>query len=146
MNDGYKKTNINEERRGAPRYKINLNSSVLITAIRNSGDDKESYLVLQGQLRDVSMTGLALIISYDDMCELEMFGDDLVMRLLLPLPVKAIELETKPVRYQRLDESETGKVLVGTHIINMDGCERILFMDFIHQGEALQSVNLKLTD
>jgi hypothetical protein len=139
MSEFYKKEIINQEQRAAPRYAINLKSSVLITAIRNSADDKKSYLVLQGHLRDVSMTGLALIISYDDMRELEMFGDDLIMHLLLPLPVEAIELEAAPVRYQRLDESEKGKVLVGAQITNMKGRDRILFMDFIREGEVLQN-------
>ena len=138
MNNFYKETISGEDRRIASRYKINLKSSVLITAIQNSADEEEIYLILQGQLRDVSMTGLALIISYDDMQELTIFGEDSLLRLLLPLPVQAIELEAFPVRYQWLDESQNGEVLIGAQITNMNGRDRILFMEFIRENEAAQ--------
>lgn len=142
MNDLSKKTSIEEERRVAPRYNINLKSSVLITAIRTSSDGEEDYLILQGQLRDVSITGLALIISSDNMRELKMFGEDFVLRLLLPLPIKAIELEAVPVRFQRIDKSKNGSILVGAHITNMNGRDRILFMDFIRENEAAQKLKV----
>ena len=135
VDESYKKASVDQERKAAPRHRTNLKSSVLITAIRNSAEGKESYLVLQAQLLDVSLTGLALIVSDDDMRELEMFGNDYLMRLLLPLPVEAIELEAIPARYQQLDETEKSKFLIGTHITNMKGRDRILFMDFIHESE-----------
>jgi hypothetical protein len=65
-------------------------------------------------------------------------GKDSVMRLLLPLPKKAIELEAVPVRYQQLDKKEADKVLIGALIRDMNGSDRILFMQFIREGEALQ--------
>jgi hypothetical protein len=126
------------ERRAAPRYKIELHSSVLITAFGSSADDKESCLVLQGQMLDVSISGLGLIVSNADIKELIKLGKDSVMRLLLPLPKKAIELEAVPVRYQQLDKKDADKVLIGALIRDMNGSDRILFMQFIREGEALQ--------
>jgi len=126
------------ERHAAPRYKIELHSSVLITAIGSCADDKESCLVLQAQMLDVSISGLGLIVSNADMKELIKLGKDSVMRLLLPLPKKAIELEAVPVRYQQLDKNDANKVLIGAQIRNMNGSDRILFMQFIREGEALQ--------
>lgn len=72
------------------------------------------------------------------MKELGIFGMDWVIQLLLPLPSGAIELEVTPVRYQRLDETEMDEILVGTHITNMSGRDRVLFMEFIHECEASQ--------
>ncbi len=140
---GYSKSLINDsskepgskERRAAPRYKIELKSSVLITIISNSATDKESYLVLQAQLLDVSTSGLALIISSADMIELRELGNDSMIRLLLPLPKKAIELEAIPVRYQQLDKNKDDKILLGAQITNMNSFDRILFMEFIREGE-----------
>ena len=90
---------------------------------------------MQGQLLDVSVSGLALIISNDDMLKLNELGDELKLRLLLPLPAQAIELEAVPVRYQKLNEGKAGKILLGAQITDMSGRDRILFMDFIHQYE-----------
>lgn len=57
MNDLEKEINFVEERRIAPRYKVNLRASVLIMAIRKSAADEEQYLALQGRTRDVSESG-----------------------------------------------------------------------------------------
>lgn len=135
INDSSKEPCVTEERRAAPRYKIELKSSVLITIISNSATDKESYFVLQAQLLDVSISGLALIISSADMIELRELGNDSMMRLLLPLPKKAIELEAIPVRYQQLDKNKDDKILLGAQITDMNSFDRILFMEFIREGE-----------
>ncbi len=120
----------------APRHKINLKEPVIITAIGKSIPDQEDYHVLQGRTLDISVSGLALIISSDTRQELKKLGDEWVMHLLLPLPAKSIELEVTPVRYQELSNSETGDVLVGTHITDMKGQDRIIFMEFINQFES----------
>jgi hypothetical protein len=57
-----------------------------------------------------------------------------MIRLLLPLPVKAIELEVSPVRYQPLGEAE--KVLMGAFITDMKGSDRVIFMEFINDYET----------
>ncbi len=135
INDSSKEPCVKEERRAAPRYKIELKSSVLITIISNSATDKESYFVLQAQLLDVSISGLGLIISVANMRELKKLGNDSMMRLLLPLPKKAIELEAIPVRYQQLDKNKDDKILLGAQITDMNSSDRILFMEFIREGE-----------
>lgn len=72
MNDdkltpAYDLTNI------APRYKIELESSILVTAVETSG--AEEYFFFQGQLRDVSISGLAIMISDKDKTELDRLGN-----------------------------------------------------------------------
>lgn len=139
MNELNKTTSADKERRVAPRYKISLKAPVLITAITGATVDKEQYFVLRGQTLDVSISGLALIIPNSDWREIERLGRDCLLRLLLPLPSEAIELEVSPVRFQLLNESERGEILVGTHIINMKGRDRILFMEFVRDCEAADS-------
>ena len=136
MNNSDEKSVSGNERRAATRHEISLSSSVLITASSGSADAKEPYLFLQGQLLDVSRSGLALIISTDDMRELQMLGSDPLLRLLLPLPTKAIELEASPVRFEHQeDENAEVSVLMGAHITNMSSRDRILFMKFINDYE-----------
>lgn len=88
---------------------------------------------------DVSVSGLPLLISDGDAREIDSLGTDLSIRLLLPLPEKAIELEVTPVRYKQSDENKNSKVLMGTHIINMHARDRILFMNFINDYETLEN-------
>ena len=142
MNDSFEKNWTDEERRSAPRHKIELDSSILITAIDNTAETTEPCFVLQGRLRDVSLSGLAIIISFKDMIELKLLGDDLTLHLLLPLTVKAIELDATPVRYEPLDGK--GRVLVGARITNMKGRDRILFMEFINRLEPGRKLELQV--
>ena len=122
----------------APRYKINLHSSVIITA--SSTDGEKPDIFLQGQLLDVSRSGIGLYISVQDKKQLDSLGADLSMHLLLPLPVKAIEIVVTPVRFEQLQgEANEDKILLGTHITNMNSRERILFMQFINDFEDLQN-------
>jgi hypothetical protein len=125
---------INTEQRAAPRYKINLERSILVTAINHQESGEEVYYVLQALLLDVSLSGLALIVSSTDAVELRQMGDALIMQMLLPLPVKSIELEVEVVRYKLLEDNED--FLIGAHITDMSGSDRIIFMEFIRERES----------
>ena len=125
-----------EDRRRSVRHRIILQASVLVSAINNLGKEDSPYFVFQGQLWDVSLTGLGIIISFEDRLELELLGEDVTLRFLLPLPVQAIELDATPVRYQALKENEKSDILVGAQITNMNGRDRIIFMEFIRSFEA----------
>lgn len=120
----------------AQRHKIELGAPVTITATANSAARKESYLTLRGQMLDLSLSGVALIISYYDMRELKRLQNDWMMRLLLPLPKKTIEMEAVPARYQRLDETVLSRILLGARITNITGNDRIVLTEFIRQCET----------
>ena len=119
-----------EEKRQSPRYRIDLRSSVLVTAVKIA--DEAEYVVLQGQLLDVSLSGLALVVSEEDIAELNKLGADIRLQLLLPLPGEAIAVEAMPMRYQKLAATEKSQVLIGAQITNMSGRDRIVFINFIH--------------
>jgi hypothetical protein len=125
------KENPSFERRVAPRYKVNLKAPVIILVVKQSEDGAEQFLPLQGRTRDVSLSGLAVVISNKEMDELERFGTDCTMRLVLPLPSGAIDIEAAPVRFQPLSGEEGQGTLIGARITNMPGRDRILFMEFI---------------
>jgi hypothetical protein len=132
MTESDQKTGLIEERRAAPRHKNEFKSSVQITAISNAAEVKEPLFVLQGQLLNVSLSGLAMTISLNNAGELKLLEEDLTLHLLLSLPVKAIELDATVVRYKPLVGSKTEQVLVGAHITNIKERDRRLFMEFIN--------------
>jgi hypothetical protein len=125
-----------QERRVAPRFGVRLEASVLIMATRLDDAGDEQFFSLQGQTRDVSESGLAVIISDEDMKEFEQFMADGTMRLLLPLPSGALELEAAPVRHQRLGEDMGGGYLIGARITDMSAHDRVGLMEFIHDIAA----------
>ena len=124
------------ERRAAPRFKVNLKASVLIMIVWEGSVENERFLPLVGQTRDVSQSGIAVLISKGDLAEIEKLAGDWIMKLLLPLPSGSIELEAEPRRFQPFDERDAGKVLVGAHITNMSGRDRIVFIEFIRECET----------
>lgn len=142
MSDDYEKNAlVVTERRIASRHKVNLQASVLITAVvggkpEGGGSEEEQYFVLRGQLLDVSRSGLAIIISAKDHRELESLRkDSIVLRLLLPLPAQAIELEALLARFAEINQGDRKKVLLGAQITKMNEPEQRLFTEFIDQQE-----------
>jgi c-di-GMP-binding flagellar brake protein YcgR len=123
-----------QERRAAPRHKVNLRFWVLITAVSNPTQNQEQYFFLRARTLDVSASGLALIVSAEDVREIQRLGSESVMRLLLPLPGEAVELEAMPVRFVHMN-SESDEVLVGAKIINISDRDRERFMKFIRECE-----------
>jgi hypothetical protein len=121
-----------DERRYAPRYAVDFNAPVLVSAVKEDGSGGEQLFPLRAVLHDVSDSGLALTVSRSDMAGLGRFGLDFRMRLLLPLPDGPLELEAEPVRFQRLREGDSaGDFRVGAHITDMSGRDRARYMAFI---------------
>lgn len=119
------------ERRAAPRYKVRLETRVLMIAERETGGGDADVLPLSGYTRDISESGLAVIITSRDMDALSALGEDYTLRLVVTLPAGPVQLTVAPARYQRLGETETADFLVGAQITDMSGRDRVLFMEFI---------------
>ena len=136
MNYPQKGISVENDRRVATRHIANLKAPVLITAICIGADNREQCLFLQGRIVDVSLTGVALIISCEDRQELESLGNEWVMHLLLPLPSEAIELEVTPVRFQPIASERSDNVLIGAQISRIGTRERAVFMEFIRDCES----------
>lgn len=119
------------ERRIALRYKVRLETRVLMIAERQDEGGLEEVLPLSGYTRDVSESGLALIVTGKDMAALSALGEGYTLRLVLTLPAGPIQLTVTPVRYQRLEEAEGAAFLVGAQVSDMCGRDRVLFMEFI---------------
>lgn len=119
------------ERRIAPRYKVRLETRVLMIAEREVEGGQEEVLPLSGYTRDISESGLALIVTGRDMVALSALGEGYTLRLVLTLPAGPIHVIVTPVRYQRLGDAEGSDFLIGAQITDMCGRDRVLFMEFI---------------
>ncbi|HEY0077185.1 MAG TPA: PilZ domain-containing protein [Pyrinomonadaceae bacterium] len=133
------------DRRTAPRYLTHLERSLVIYVSRIEtgatllGEARRQPLIV-GYTRDVSETGLGVIVPQIRTGGLDLSIAERRLRLLLGLSPEPLEMEVAPVRYVKLerkeDEVDTG-YLVGVHITEMRAESRRRYLKFL---KTLQSV------
>jgi hypothetical protein len=127
---------INSERRVAPRQHINLEFRVLLVATKRGVDGEEQVLPLMGSTRDISESGIALVVSARSMNVLYTLGQTYTLQLVLTLPNGSVELEVTPVRYEHINEGEKGsRILIGARIIRMRADDRVKFDEYLSSFE-----------
>lgn len=119
------------ERRIAPRHEARLETRVLVLAEDEKGSGE--MVTLSGHTRDVSETGLGLVITAEDLRALAGLGEHYTLRLVLTLPAGPVELAVSPVRFEKLGQSEDAGFLVGARITDMSGRDRVNFMGYIRE-------------
>jgi hypothetical protein len=123
---------FNTERRAAPRRNIKLEFRVLLVAMKTSADGEEQTLPLIGYTRDVSESGLALLVSARSMGVLYSLGQNYTLQLVLTLPTGPVELEVTPARYQHINEGKSGSlILIGAQITKISEADRTRFVDYL---------------
>jgi hypothetical protein len=89
---------------------------------------------LDGHTRDVSFTGLGMIVPAIRIGEHYLVGDNRRLLVRLELPVGPVEAIVKPVRYEALEEDDSDNgYIIGAHILEMDEQHRNLYEDFVHR-------------
>jgi len=89
---------------------------------------------LEGYTRDISATGLALIVPAIRIGEHYLTGEDRRLRVALDLPSGPIELIVAPARYEPLnDENEQG-FLIGVRITEISSQDRERYMSSLKSG------------
>lgn len=123
---------FNIERRAAPRRNIKLEFRVLLVATKMNAEGEEQTMPLIGYTRDVSQSGLALLVSAKSMSVLYGLGHNYKLQLVLTLPTGPIELEVTPVRYQHINEGRAGSfILIGAQITRIDDEDRTRFIKYL---------------
>ena len=123
---------FNKERRAAPRREVKLEFRVLLMAKKTRADGEEQMLPLVGYTRNVSESGLALLISAKSMGVLYSLGSSYTLQLVLTLPGGSVEMEITPVRYQHINEGSAGSlILIGAQITTMSDEDRTRFVQYL---------------
>jgi hypothetical protein len=116
---------INNERRASPRRSIKIEFRVLLVATKTSAEGEEQVLPLIGYTRDISESGLALMVSAKSMSVLYNLSETYTLQLVLTLPVGPVDLEVTPVRYQHINEGSAGsRILIGARITKISDEDR----------------------
>ncbi|MDT5060751.1 MAG: hypothetical protein QOH63_1210 [Acidobacteriota bacterium] len=123
---------INNERRASPRHSVNIEFRVLLVAKKRSAEGEEQVLPLIGYTRDISESGLALLVSAKSMSVLYNLGEAYTLQLVLQLPTGPIELEVTPARYQHINEGTAGsRILIGARITKISDEDRARFLEYL---------------
>lgn len=128
------------DRRRAPRYRLRLPFIISLPGVRSgSANGARRAPSLEGFTRDVSATGLALILPAIRIGEHYLTNEDRPLRITLELPTVTLQIEAVPVRYERLDENETEKgYLVGVKITEMSEDDRARFIEYLRTVASSQ--------
>ncbi|HEY0545269.1 MAG TPA: response regulator [Pyrinomonadaceae bacterium] len=117
-------------RRSSPRYEIQVEarmSSVLVfEQEQDELDDK--MLMIMGYTHDISESGLGIVVPEGSLNQETVVGS--TFHIVLGLATGALDIEAIAVRYQSL-EAEKG-YLIGAHITNMSGRDRVLFLQYLY--------------
>src|SRR5215213_10526181 len=107
-------------RRRAPRYDARLSFSVSIVNEEAGRENPRPPQTLVGRTRNLSETGLALVVPSLRLGTNKLNDGNSTLRLMLDLPTGTAEIHVVPVRSQQLGEkdSDTG-YLIGAKITYM---------------------------
>jgi hypothetical protein len=119
-------------RRAAPRYLTHLEAglalSISLPRQKQGGEKTGQPLKLAGYTRDISATGLALVVPTIRIGGQYVTGENRTLEIILKLPAGTIKVKAAPVRYSPLEEdgADTG-YLIGVQIIWMSNEDRTRF-------------------
>jgi PilZ domain len=123
-------------RRRAPRYLTHLEAglalSISLSHAKPGGQATTAAagqsLKLAGYTRDISATGLALVVPTIRIGGQYITGENRTLEIILKLPSGTINVKATPVRYSPLEDdgTDTG-YLIGVQIIWMNNEDRALF-------------------
>lgn len=120
------------DRRHAYRRRLKLPVTISVHHLTGQLNGRRPVPAMQGHTRDISSTGVGLIVPAIRIGEHYLTGEDRLLRIVLELPSGPIQLIVAPVRYEPLgdDEDEQGFV-IGARITDISAQDRELFMSAV---------------
>ncbi|HEY0406545.1 MAG TPA: PilZ domain-containing protein [Pyrinomonadaceae bacterium] len=117
-------------RRAAPRYATHLEAALVLSVslgeVKNrTAAAADAPLRLAGYTRDISESGLALIVPAIHISGQYLTTQNRTLELTIRLPTGPVQLQATPVRYSPLDEDakDTGYI-IGVRITQMSEADR----------------------
>lgn len=115
-------------RRRAPRYKLRLSVRVTPVSAANPSRASAEPDSLYGYTRDVSVSGLALILPAIRINNIYLTGEDRRLEILIENESEPIVIYGVTARYEKLEEGEADKgYLIGVKIAEMSDEDRARF-------------------
>lgn len=133
LHSPWQPSNVVNERRSAPRHETQLEARLLFSVslldAKPGPSGAQSPLTLVGYTRNISETGLALIIPSIRIGDKYLNVVNSQLRILLDLPIGPIQIHATPVRCERLDEKG---YLLGVRITKMNDSEWVRLVKYLY--------------
>lgn len=123
-------------RRVAPRYAVHLEVALTLSATvgesRNKAEAQGSPLRITGYTRDISPSGLALIVPAIHIGGQYLTSQTRTLEITLKLPTGYVQLQAMPVRYSPLDDDPKDRgYLIGVQIKQMSEPDRARYNAYL---------------
>lgn len=114
-----------KDRRQAPRHRVRLGFSISVLRKANSNGSAPSTRTLKGHTRDISISGLAMLLPQVHLAGYHLAAEGRELHVSLELPDGPIAIVVLPRRYEMLDDAELGcNYLIGAKIVDMSDDDR----------------------
>jgi len=134
-----------KDRRQSPRARTRVLFSISIRKKVRSNGAAAADRTLKGHTRDVSITGLAMMLPQVHLEGHHLAAESRELQVMLELPGVAIPLVVIPKRYEKLDEAELGcNYLIGAKIVQISDEDRIRLENFITRSLSGKAANSDL--
>jgi hypothetical protein len=121
-----------DNRRRAPRYNVRVSFSVSILDGKADDAKTRAPLTLVGRTRNVSESGLAIVVPSLNLGTGHLDDKDSTLRLLLDLPGERVEVQVNPVRSYPLDGADRdGGYFIGAKITHMSDASLARYTGFL---------------
>lgn len=122
------------ERRSAPRFTTHLERGLVVNVslLDMKVESSRGPTVLAGFTRDVSESGLGIVLPDIRIGKSSVTRPDKLLRIMLGLPGEPIEIHARPVRHVEIEDGgESEGYLVGVHIVKMSVRDRSRYQAFL---------------
>lgn len=120
------------ERRAARRHSDRREAHVLFIASLVADEVQRPPHKLMGYTRDVSGSGLSLIVSSPRESDFERCDVNCMLRIKLSLPQGVAEMDCRVIRRDWLERGNRTKgYFVGVNIVNIDAEDRVRFAEYL---------------
>ncbi|HSS18778.1 MAG TPA: PilZ domain-containing protein [Pyrinomonadaceae bacterium] len=120
------------DRRRSKRQSARLDLSLSLASATKSLNGTRRIESMAGHTIDLSANGVALVVPRITLGDHHLVGENRGINLRIELPEGPVEMQTAPVRYERLEEHklETG-YLIAVKIVSMSADDRARFSEYV---------------
>ena len=125
-------------RRHSRRVRVRLRFTLSLSDPRVNTNGSRRLPTLDGHTLDISITGLALIVSAIRIGEHYLAGTDRKLHVKLELPSGPVEMKVVTVRYEDLEDGSG--YLIGARILEMSDADRKSFDKYVSKVTSNEPV------
>jgi hypothetical protein len=117
----------------APRKAAQLPLSIAVFQAGARYRSSRKPIMMPGLLRDISETGLAMIVPSIRSEGVYLTGADRMLEIAFEVSGKMVELKARPVRYERIERQDIvdSSYLIGARMTDMAEPDRARFVDYV---------------